>query len=380
MKKNRLLLTLALLLSSNLFAENVHYAVIVDAGSSGSRLHVFRYHEDTVMPQIETVFSEKNTTPLSTFAQQPENAIEAIKPLLDNAAKKIKDTATPDAVPISILGTAGMRFLPANEQKQLYDSLKQAIQSRYKNAFVPNELHTITGKMEGIYGWLAINYLAKNFQDHHQPFGVIDIGGGSVEIAFATDKSIRPIDEMKLTINHTDYLILSKSFLGLGLEETTKTMLIDQDAAHCFPKNYKTTEIQGDFNLVNCSTIYRQIIANYEIDNLGLPLYKTPKFIAYSGAYDVYHFFGTYPNLPDQETSEQTIINPTCSNHWNTLKEAYPYEPENYLASYCSNGIFLTTLLYEGFKLQSPQLSILAKINEQRIDWTLGAMLYTLIK
>lgn len=365
---------------SNAFAEDYHYYVIADAGSSGTRLHLFKHNNIKKMPVIEDVFSVKNNTPLSSFEEHSDQAYESLKPLLEDMIKKIHDNHIKTPVPISILGTAGMRMLTSEQQHTIYNYIKNDITNDYKDILIPENIQTISGKMEGVYGWLDVNYLLKNFQNNNPTSGSIDIGGASTEIAFATEKSSKPIDETSITLNNINYIIFSKSFLGLGIDQARTSMNVDENSNHCYPKNYNMPPQKGSFNLASCSMIYNQVIDNYHINQLKLPTYNVPTFIAFSGAYHTFHFFEADPKIPDQDTLEQTIILPTCSNSWETLKEAYPAEPESYLANYCGNSIFLTNLFYGAFQLQYQQINIVSKINESKIDWTLGAMLYTIIK
>lgn len=362
------------------FADDDYYYVIADAGSTGTKLHIFRHNNNKKMPLIQELFTENNNIPLASFNEKPELAYASLKPLLENAAQKINAHHVKMPVPIAVLGTAGMRLLPTSQQQAIYKNIHDNISEQYKNIYTPKSIQTISGKIEGVYGWLDVNYLLENFQNHKPTTGSIDVGGASTTIAFATDKSYKPIDEMAIKINDAIYTVFSKSFLGLGLNEARSSMNADPHAGHCYPKGYEESSFKGDFNLLSCSNIYNQVIANYHIQALELPIYKIPNFIAFSGAYYTFHFFDADPNIPDQETLEQTIILPTCKNHWDVLKDAYPAEPESYLANYCNHSIFLTNLFYNAFQLQYQQINIVSKIKDKKIDWTLGAILYTVIK
>jgi hypothetical protein len=369
-----------ILLFSNAFAHENHYYLIANAGSTGTRLYLFKHNNDNKMPIIESIFSEANTIPLASFGENPEQAYQSLKPLLQKATTILRGHNVETPVPISILGTAGMRLLTTDQQHAIYKNLQNAILNNDKKIFKPENIQTISGKMEGVYGWLDINYLLENFQKRTPPAGSIDIGGTSTEIAFATEKSSKPIDEVSIKINGTNYIVFSKSFLGLGLNEARYSMNADPNAGDCYPKGYKELLLKGSFNLPSCSTVYNQVIDNYHINQLGLPTYKVSNFIAFSGAYYTFHFYGIDTTIPDQDTLEQTIISPLCSNTWESLKTAYPAEPEAYLAAYCANSVFLSNLLFNAFQLQHQQIHIMSKIKENKIDWALGALLYRIIK
>jgi len=374
----KIIYILLLTLSFNIFAANNY--IIVDAGSSGSRIHFFKYENNKKLPAIEEIFSEKNKLPLASFKENPEKAGESLKPLLDELQFFIKQDQIATPVKISILATAGMRLLTSAEQTKIYNNVEDYLNKNYKDIYLAEDIKTVSGKMEGVYNWLDINYLSGTFENNSTPVGAIDTGGASTEISYSIDKSLKPLDETNLKINGKDYIIFSKSFLGLGLNEAVSSMVQDKDAAFCYPKNYEYSYGVGDFNLIFCEDLFNQIISNYNIKNQILPTYKTPKFIATSGAYYVYRFFGATPDLPDRETLEQNIINPVCKNDWETLKKAYPAEPEEYLANYCNESLFLDDLYLEAFELRPEQLIITSKVNETSLDWALGALLYKVIK
>lgn len=68
------------------------YAVIIDAGSSGSRVHVFRYygHKDTPWPTVELPSGVHKTSPgLSAYAFDPKTAASSLEPLLRFAKQAV---------------------------------------------------------------------------------------------------------------------------------------------------------------------------------------------------------------------------------------------------------------------------------------------------
>ncbi|CCE65433.1 hypothetical protein TPHA_0L00770 [Tetrapisispora phaffii CBS 4417] len=182
---------------------NENYGIVIDAGSSGSRIHVYKWNnskpdsEDArnSVPQIhqEADWTSKTTPGLSSYEKKPHKAFKKhIKPLLDYAEKivpknKIKET------PVFIQATAGMRLLPEKRQQQilsdLCDGFKHSSNFLMKNCEA--QIQIIDGETEGLYGWLSLNYLKGMFNnydaksDTHFTFGFMDMGGASTQIAFS---------------------------------------------------------------------------------------------------------------------------------------------------------------------------------------------------
>jgi hypothetical protein len=298
--------TLFMNLAPTAFASSLHYSIIIDAGSTGSRLHLFQYETENSLPEIKEIFSESIKPGLSSFSHNPEAAGEALKKLLDDATASLKNLSIdPQSVPLSVLATAGMRILPTENQTAIYQSVNHYIKNNY--AFPIDQIETITGKMEGVYGWLDVNYLAKNFTDKTNTVGSIDMGGASTQIAFATQDTSKPNDEVTVKIGPNSYTIFSKSFLGLGQDQALAAMNKDTAADTCYPMNYPMSRNSpmGNFNFTVCGSIYADVIRQHHVAEEILPLARQ-QFIAYSGTFYSFNFLDVTAT-PDQANVEQRI-------------------------------------------------------------------------
>ena len=97
-----------------------------------------------------------------SFGDNPEQAFEYIKPLMQFAANIIPSNQH-DQTPLFILATAGMRLIETSQQEAIMKNVRQGIQSHFQFHFPDNNLEVITGIQEGIYQWLAINYVLNRF-------------------------------------------------------------------------------------------------------------------------------------------------------------------------------------------------------------------------
>src|SRR5215218_7109612 len=116
------------LFSSLGFSSSLHYSMVVDAGSSGSRLYIYQYDTSTGVPTITKLYSSDNLKPgLSTFADKPAEVQNYLKPLQNGAKDYLKGhSLDPKEVPISFLGTAGMRLV---EDKQKERAIYQEVRN-----------------------------------------------------------------------------------------------------------------------------------------------------------------------------------------------------------------------------------------------------------
>ena len=71
---------------------------------------------------------------------------------------------SPQETPLYILATAGMRLLEREKQEAVLSNLRRGIKENFSFYFPEGHLEIISGKQEGIYQWLSINYVLGKFQ------------------------------------------------------------------------------------------------------------------------------------------------------------------------------------------------------------------------
>jgi len=182
--------------------ENLHYAIVIDAGSSGSRAYLYKW------PDISYNFNEllkisplidsnnepmvKSVSPgLSSFGENPQNAFDYIKPLIKFASDRIPKENHKET-PLFILATAGMRLIDHEKSEEIMKNVRIGISENFDFHFPDSHMEIISGKQEGIYQWLAINYVLDKFDqesDYDEKYerpktvGALDMGGASMQIA-----------------------------------------------------------------------------------------------------------------------------------------------------------------------------------------------------
>jgi len=164
---------------------NDTYQIIVDAGSSGSRLYIYRILPQAPLyakRQIKLLGNKKIKPGLASLAPAPQQVDQYVKPLLQYAQSRLKTRVKLRDVAINFMATAGMRQLSHTQQQAIYHHLKQYI--KHQTPFKVGTVRTITGRWEGIYDWLAVNYLNQTLQQD-KTVGVMDMGGASTEITYS---------------------------------------------------------------------------------------------------------------------------------------------------------------------------------------------------
>ena len=265
--------------------------MVMDAGSSGTRAYLYSWPQHSGDPhqllKISPLLQDgepmvKKVTPgLSSMGETPDNAFEYIRPLLtfarDNIPKeKHKET------PLYILATAGMRLLEKEQQEAVISNVRKGIKENFDFYFPDGHLEIISGKQEGIYQWLSINYVLGKFAhaDHAsaneelvavepvhsaretdslvfrpRTVGALDMGGASMQLAMEittnlqlegmSEKDKAQVAEINLGCMEHDtehtYRVFVTTYLGFGANEAMRR----HERSLFLETSLKLNEIQG---------------------------------------------------------------------------------------------------------------------------------------
>jgi apyrase len=155
------------------------YTVVFDAGSTGNRVHVFKFTESAKGPQLQNEVFHAMKPGFRDVAADAQQAADLLDPLLVTAL----NTVPPDqrkSTKLTLRATAGLRLLPEGPDaaQAIMDAVKVKLQAtEFK---VPDEYITVLdGSDEGAYGWIAVNYLlGKMGRVAEETAAVVDLGRG----------------------------------------------------------------------------------------------------------------------------------------------------------------------------------------------------------
>lgn len=215
----------------------IQYAIMIDAGSTGSRVHVYRFNNCGPSPELENeVFkmTPKKTggSGLSSYKSDAEGAAKSLDMLLDVAVQTVPDSLK-GCTPIAVKATAGLRKLG----KELSDNILKAVRNRLETVYpfpVVAEEHggveVMDGKFEGVYAWITTNYLLGKIggPDRSPTAAVLDLGGGSTQIIFQPtfpkaanggmpEHMEKGDHKYELSFNGREFDLYQHSYLGYGL-------------------------------------------------------------------------------------------------------------------------------------------------------------------
>ena len=158
-------LFISLTVIANVFPQNHQdYAIVIDAGSTGSRAFVFTILSGpNGKERVSGETCGKIRPGLASFATNQTGIRDHLVPLLQECEKLVPYERR-DEIDLFIKGTAGMRLLPSDDQQNLWSHIVTTLQNAPEILFKinPENFGTISGHMEAFYAVLASNYIAGN--------------------------------------------------------------------------------------------------------------------------------------------------------------------------------------------------------------------------
>ncbi|CAH8380943.1 unnamed protein product [Eruca vesicaria subsp. sativa] len=379
------------------------YSVVIDAGSSGSRAHVFRYWLESGKPVFD--FGEENyaslklSPGLSSYADNPQGASVSVAELVEFAKGRVPKGKLKKSE-IRLMATAGMRLLDVSVQEEILEVTRGVLRSSgFK--FQDEWASVISGFDEGMYAWVVANYaLGSLGGDPLHTTGIVELGGASAQVTFFSNEVVPPGFSRTISYGGVSYKIYSHSFLHYGQDEAQEEILksLQNSAANstedgiitdpCTPKGYiydNVNSVQAAGNYSACRSVtlakLQEGKENCVYPHCSIGSTFTPalqgKFLATENFYHTSKFFG----LDEKDWLSEMIKagKSFCGEEWSKLKEKYPTTKEKYLDGYCFSSAYIISMLHDslGFALDDERIEFANKAGEKGIslDWALGAFI-----
>lgn len=215
----------------------VQYAIMIDAGSTGSRIHVYRFNNCGATPELENEeFKMTEARPggagLSSYKEDAEGAAKSLDTLMEVAMKTIPEDYK-SCSPVAVKATAGLRLLGDKMSVAILEAVRNRLETVYPFPVVSRAQNGVTimpGEDEGVYAWITTNYLLGKIggPDKTPTAAVFDLGGGSTQIVFEPtfpdrndggmpDTMAEGDHKYKLNFGGRKFELYQHSHLGYGL-------------------------------------------------------------------------------------------------------------------------------------------------------------------
>ncbi|KAI9149418.1 Guanosine diphosphatase [Paramyrothecium foliicola] len=417
----------------------VQYVLMIDAGSTGSRIHVYKFNNCGAVPELESEefkMTEKSVGGLSNFKNDPVAAAKSLDPLLQVAMDKVPD-ALKGCSPVAVKATAGLRLIGEELSNAILAEVRRHLEEDYPFPVVGQEqggVAVMDGSDEGVYAWITTNYLLGKVggPDKDETAAVYDLGGGSTQIVFAPtfkgvagggmpEKLADGDHKYELDFGGQKFDLYQHSHLGYGLMSARKSMheILLKDLATskgegkswmtepivhpCFPPGMtKELEVKFDgqdksFNFTGpaqaapaqCRNLAEKIL-NKDADCKlapcsfnGIHQPSLGKTFAKEDVYLLSYFYDrTQPlGMPESFTLREMhdLTQTVCSGKqaWGVFSSVpKAIEELEDRPEHCLDLNFMMALLHTGYDMPiDREVKIAKKIKGKELGWCLGASL-----
>lgn len=239
-----MLLLLGFYLESGRTAPNAssYYTVVVDCGSTGTRVNVYEWMVRGVvgkgnLPILLHSYPNNATrsslwkTSCQYHCMQTEPGLdklvndslgvrEALEPLIVWAERIVPREMHGDT-PIFVLATAGLRRLRRDDAQRVLGDVGGVVKD-HSFVFSRSWIRVLSGREEAYYGWVALNYKMGSFDDYpgSPTLGLTDLGGSSLQIVAEIDDGARDdVHAMRSKLGSIEHRIVAYSLPAFGLNE-----------------------------------------------------------------------------------------------------------------------------------------------------------------
>ncbi|GAA5977338.1 hypothetical protein JCM10908_004944 [Rhodotorula pacifica] len=216
------------------------YAIMIDAGSTGSRLHLYTFShcdpDPKALPKLEDELfvTTKPGQGLSSFKGNPTAAAESLRDMMQRAVDAVPKSEQ-GCTPLAVKATAGLRLLGTKQSQEILDEVERWLKTEWPFPVVEDGVVIMDGRDEGVYAWITINYLL-GLIGPDQPASagtaaVMDLGGASTQIVFepifdpVSKDQLAPGDHVyDLDFAGAKHVLYQHSHLGYGLMQARRAV------------------------------------------------------------------------------------------------------------------------------------------------------------
>ncbi|XP_041660953.1 ectonucleoside triphosphate diphosphohydrolase 5-like isoform X2 [Cheilinus undulatus] len=373
----------------------IFYAVMFDAGSTGTRIHVYTFIQGgSELPVLDNEMFHSIKPGLSAYADSPEMAAHTVRMLL-KVAKKTVPRLEWKRTPVVLRATAGLRLLSTEKAQALLEQVQHVFDE--SPFLVPdNSVSIMNGKNEGILAWISVNFLTGHLKAQtKKTVGILDLGGGSTQITFLPKlrKTIEsaPVDDYvaRFDIFNSTFELYTHSYLGNGLMAARLATLGALGAeglewrvfkSTCLPKKFRdewsfgglTYQVSGHPDGYSGYKLCYQEVLKVVKGIIHQPYELEDSSVFYAFSY--YFDRAVDAGLIDGVQGGMLEVRHFKKRAKEVCNKMTKHPP---ISSFlCMDMTYITCLLKDGFGFKdSTVLQLTKKVNNVEASWALGATL-----
>uniref|UniRef100_A0A673I3G0 nucleoside diphosphate phosphatase n=1 Tax=Sinocyclocheilus rhinocerous TaxID=307959 RepID=A0A673I3G0_9TELE len=375
-------------------ASRIFYSIIFDAGSTGTRIHVYTFiqKEPDGLPVLDNEMFHSMKPGLSAFADIPEIAGHTVRQLL-RVAKKTVPPVEWKRTPVLFRATAGLRLLPPAKAHTLLEEVQDVFDE--SPFYVPaDSVSIMNGTNEGLSAKRTFEHVFTP-QNTQKTVGILDLGGGSTQITFLpkSRKTVEsaPADYMvRFDMFSSTYELYTHSYLGNGIKAARLSALGalgSEGTKHthqhtsCLPKKYTGEFSFGGFSY-HVSGVTDGVTGfkacSQELLKVLKGIIKQPHELKDSSTFYAFSYYFDHAaeaGLIDESRGGAVKIRDFKKRAKEVCNR--PSERTRLNPFLCMDLTYIVCLLKDGFGFkESTVLQLTKKVRNVETSWALGAAIY----
>lgn len=158
--------------------------VLLDDGSTGSRVMAFCFGRNDGNEEFKLIGQSRMYDKASALKPEvggiSDETVNVIGELLENAFCQSLDSEKPEF----FLGATAGKRKDKEQAKKIFEKIREKLIKHPVTSKYKINLRVLRGLEEGAYNWLAVNYTHKLLDSPGAALGIIEMGGGSIQLAF----------------------------------------------------------------------------------------------------------------------------------------------------------------------------------------------------
>lgn len=387
----------------------LYFGLMIDAGSSGTRVRMFRWTLRSKVDLVEVVPLDGEEDlfqvhpGLSAYADDPEAALPPLAGILKEAQRYVPKAVWDESL-LFLKATAGMRLLERQKADRLMDVVRKFLSDADNCPFKFVSAEILSGEEEAIFSYITTNYNLGSLATPDKTAGTLEMGGASMQVVFKPSVDIQD-HEFQFYLTGGRQSVYAKSYLRFGVDralERSIAFLAKQSLgtadveSPCHNRGFKDVlmlpsgvnrSFVGTGNSSACAEVVRKVMG-LDIECLLPPCaifgsYMAPAsgdFYAIAGFFYTANGLGLVGWKDTKALTSEDIGEATekwCAKDLQTAVSESG-KPMKYAKLYCFMGTYVQqSLLVYGFSREYESSVIFSrKLGGINLGWPAGAMLY----
>ncbi|XP_010257814.1 PREDICTED: probable apyrase 1 [Nelumbo nucifera] len=341
------------------------YAVIFDAGSSGSRVHVYCFDESLNLVPIRKdleLFVQKKPG-LSAYANDPQKAADSLLSLLEQAEDVVPKELR-HKTPVRVGATAGLRALEGDASDRILQAVRDFLEDKSSLKSKPEWVSVLDGTQEGAFQWVCHFELhsiyIKIHRLHHKLPREVSVEGnrlGEVQPDSRREAAVKKDVAICLGFQMMPPFLLKGSYKYGGHEYEVSSSASGSNIDKCTGAAFKALK-------VNESACTHMKCTFGGVWNGGGGDGQKSLFVAsffFDRAAEAGFIDPNQPVAKVRPVEFQEAAKRACETKLADAKSTYPHVEKDNLPYLCMDLVYQFTLLVDGFALDPWQEITLVK-------------------